>query len=63
MSVEIIEKALNARPNAVDGELLEALKEMVDMMDNGDEHGDGSPWHKRATEAIQRAEAGQKGEE
>lgn len=29
-----------------------ALQEMVDMMDNGDEHGAGSPWHRRATEAL-----------
>lgn len=29
-----------------------ALQEMVDMMDSGDEHGAGSPWHQRATAAL-----------
>lgn len=28
------------------------LADMVGMMDSGDEHGFGSPWHKSATEAL-----------
>lgn len=36
-------------------ELLDALKEITDMMDCGDEPGAGSPWHVKATAAIARA--------
>lgn len=47
----------------VNAQLLEALKEMVKMMDSGDEHGAGSDWHKKAQAAIAAAEAQQgKGE-
>lgn len=35
-------------------ELLEALKEMVAMMDSGDEHGSGSQWHNKARAAINK---------
>jgi hypothetical protein len=32
--------------------LLEALREMVEMMDSGDEHGEGSDWHIKAKAAL-----------
>lgn len=33
-------------------QLLEALEEMVAMMDSGEEHGAGSEWHQKAAAAI-----------
>lgn len=33
-------------------EIYQSLKEMVDMMDCGDEYGKDSPWHQRATKAL-----------
>lgn len=45
-----------AELKAQNNELLDALKEMVAMMDSGDEHGAGSPWHMKAEQAIARAE-------
>lgn len=36
-------------------ELLEALENMVSMMDSGDEHGHGSEWYKKAKSAIAKA--------
>lgn len=45
----------------VNEQLLEALKEMVEMMNSGDEHGAGSDWHKKAKAAITAAEAAKGG--
>ena len=36
-------------------ELLDSLSEMVEMMDSGDEHGKGSPWHVKASAAVTKA--------
>lgn len=33
-------------------EIYQSLKEMVDMMNCGDEYGKDSPWHQRATKAL-----------
>lgn len=43
----------------VNAQLLSVLKEMVEMMDSNDEHGEGSPWHTDAKAAIAAAEAEQ----
>ena len=50
------EDIANARLIAAAPDLLEALKEMVDMMDSGDEPGSGSEWHIQASTAIAKAE-------
>ena len=39
----------------VNAQLLEALEDMVRMMDSGEEHGAGSPWHTQASAAIAAA--------
>ena len=39
-------------------ELLASLSEMVAMMDSGDEHGQGSEWHIKASAAIAKATGG-----
>lgn len=39
----------------INQELVDALSEMVEMMDSGDEHGAGSPWHKKAKAALRKA--------
>lgn len=36
-------------------ELYAALREMVAMMDSGDEPGEGSPWHQTAKAALAKA--------
>ncbi len=41
----------------INARLLEALAEMVEMIDCGDEHGAGSPWHTKARAAIAAARA------
>ncbi len=43
--------------SAINAQLLEALAEMVEMIDCGDEHGAGSPWHTKARAAIAAARA------
>ncbi len=43
------------RLHSVNAQLLEALEDMVRMMDSGEEHGAGSPWHTEATAAIAAA--------
>lgn len=48
----------NARLIAAAPELLTALKDMVAMMDSGDEHGAGREWHRQAIAAIAKAEGG-----
>lgn len=45
----------NARLISAAPDLLEALKDMTDMIDCGDEHGEGSPWHIKAKTAIAKA--------
>lgn len=45
----------NVRLMAAAPELLESLSEMVAMMDSGDEHGQGSEWHIKASAAIAKA--------
>lgn len=40
---------------AINAQLLESLSEMVGMIDSGDEHGAGSPWHTKARAAIAAA--------
>ncbi len=45
----------NDELQATNAELVEVLQEMVDMMDSGDEHGAGSEWHIKATNALTKA--------
>lgn len=33
-------------------EKAEVLQEMIDMMESGDEHGEGSDWYKKAKEVM-----------
>jgi len=40
------------RLHEVNAELVTSLREMVDLMDSGDEHGAGSLWHFQAKAAI-----------
>lgn len=49
------EEEANANLIAAAPDLLESLQAMVAMMDSGDEHGAGSPWHIKATAAITKA--------
>lgn len=50
----------NARLISAAPDLLEALSEMVSMMDSGEEHGTGSQWHTKAKAAIAKAKGEQK---
>jgi hypothetical protein len=45
----------NAYLIAAAPEMYHALKSMVDMIDCGDEHGEGIEWHKEATKALTKA--------
>ena len=44
------------RLHEVNAELVEALRDMVQMMDSGDEHGAGSQWHTQAKAALRKAQ-------
>ena len=50
------EKKANARLIAAAPDLLAVVREIVDMMDSGNEAGAGSPFHQRADAAIKKAE-------
>ena len=45
----------NAHLIAAAPDMYKALKSMVDMMDCGDESGDGSEWHAEAVLALKKA--------
>jgi hypothetical protein len=49
--VKLARKAVNSHDK-----LVEALREMVEMMDSGDEHGEGSEWHRKAKAALEGLE-------
>jgi len=40
-------------------DMLEALESMVNLMDCGDEYGEGGWWHKMASAAIAKAKGGE----